>query len=281
MSGLPRLSEKDYLLFEEAISSSAQGRAFLRQRDKRSRVVALEEIRRLTRRLTLVRPSLQSTPPQSGEHIRILRQELQEMSGYIQQTRQEIAALRPIDAGNNRILSATSELDAIVSATERATSDILNGAERIQVAIGQILKTEETKQALLEIEGQTIEIMMACSFQDITGQRTTKVVNTLRYIEKRINSMIEIWGVEGMADVLPLANEDTRPDAHLLNGPSLGGGVSQGDVDAFFDAVSPTPLPASPEPVAPPAAAAAPIANPTSAPASTEVDQDAIDKLFA
>ena len=36
----------------------------------------------------------------------------------------------------------------------------------------------------------------ACSFQDITGQRTEKVVNVLRFIEQRINAMIEIWGVE-------------------------------------------------------------------------------------
>ena len=39
-----------------------------------------------------------------------------------------------------------------------------------------------------------MEIFTACSFQDLTGQRTTKVINVLRYIEQRIGSMIAIWG---------------------------------------------------------------------------------------
>ena len=81
---------------------------------------------------------------------------------------------------------------------------------------------------------------MACSFQDITGQRTTKVVNTLRYIEQRVNSMIAIWDLTETtkAKIEPL---DKRPDAHLLNGPSSNG-VSQDDVDAMFGDKAAAPL---------------------------------------
>ena len=43
-----------------------------------------------------------------------------------------------------------------------------------------------------------MEIFTACSFQDLTGQRTTKVINVLRYIEQRIGSMIAIWGEDKM-----------------------------------------------------------------------------------
>jgi len=32
------------------------------------------------------------------------------------------------------------------------------------------------------------------AFQDLTAQRTNKVVDVLRYLESRINTMIEIWG---------------------------------------------------------------------------------------
>ena len=157
------------------------------------------------------------------------------MSCYIQQTRQEIAALRPAEAGSNRIMAATGELDAIVSATERATSDILNCAERIQAAAARLPKNDEIRATVGEIESQAIEIMTACSFQDITGQRTTKVVNVLRYIEQRVNSMVQIWSGDAVDTPAALEQADTRPDAHLLNGPAAdGAGVSQDDIDALF-----------------------------------------------
>ena len=50
-----------------------------------------------------------------------------------------------------------------------------------------------------KIDQRATDIYTACSFQDITGQRTDKVVQALRFIEQRINAMIEIWGVDDIA----------------------------------------------------------------------------------
>src|SRR6266481_2588682 len=199
MTTLLDLTDEDYFLIEDAIAANARGRAFLRMRDQRSRVVATDDIKRLVRSLATSVKKTASPENEGGAHLRILRQELHDMSVCIQQTRSEVAALRPDETGNNRIMAATGELDAIVTATERATSEILT----------------------------------ACSFQDITGQRTTKVVNTLHYLEKRVNSMIEIWGLDALNAIGADERSDSRPDAHLLNGPSLQG-VSQDDVDALL-----------------------------------------------
>ena len=203
MSKLLSLSEEDYLLLEDAMNANPRGRAFLRMRDQRGHVIAAEEVKRMMRslagslkRTVTTAPAVE--PEGSSTHIRILRQELQEMSVYIQQTRNEIAALRPDDTGNNRIMAATGELDAIVTATERATSEILNGVERIQQLVSRLPRSEETKTVFSDLDAQVTEILTACSFQDITGQRTTKVVNTLRYLEQRVNSMLEIWGVNSL-----------------------------------------------------------------------------------
>jgi chemotaxis regulatin CheY-phosphate phosphatase CheZ len=225
------LSEQEYVAIEDEIASSPRGRAFLRAYRERSSVIAAEQVRRLLRELMILREDDRDVD--AAAHMQILRHELLEMSGFIQRTREEIAALHPEDEKSSRILLATGELDAIVSATERATSDILGCAERIQAAAERLPKTPEAAEAAGEIGAQAMEIMMACSFQDITGQRTTKVVNTLRYIEQRVNSMIAIWDVTNgrSAPVEPL---DKRPDAHLLNGPTTNG-VSQADVDAMFD----------------------------------------------
>jgi chemotaxis regulatin CheY-phosphate phosphatase CheZ len=273
MSNLPELTDEDYFLIEDAIATNARGRAFLRMRDQRSRVIATDEVKRMMRSLaTNVKKA--AVPEKDGSaHIRILRQELQEMSVYIQQTRSEVAALRPDDSGNNRIMAATGELDAIVTATERATSDILNSAENILTLVARLPRTPDTATLCGEIEAQATEILTTCSFQDITGQRTTKVVNTLHYLEKRVNSMIEIWGTDGMPIVQAQEMGDTRPDAHLLNGPSLNG-VSQDDVDALLANLNSTAPQAAPPPPEPVAAAAPPapkakVATAPVAPAST------------
>jgi chemotaxis regulatin CheY-phosphate phosphatase CheZ len=265
MKNVLTLSDEDYLLIEDAVGANARGRAFLRMRDQRSRVLAADDVKRAMRSLAGNLKKAAAPEKEASSHIRILRQELQEMSVYIQQTRSEIAALRPDDSGNNRIMAATGELDAIVTATERATSDILNSAENILALIGRLPRSAETTPICQELEAQATEILTACSFQDITGQRTTKVVNTLHYLEKRVNSMIEVWGTDGMTAPQAEDRVDSRPDAHLLNGPSLNG-VSQDDVDALLANLNSTASPAAgpppePAPPSPPAATTRPAAS--------------------
>jgi chemotaxis regulatin CheY-phosphate phosphatase CheZ len=277
MTSLLCLSDDEYLVIEDALGANPRGRAFLRMRDQQSRAIAADEVKRVVRSLSNGMKRASPPPERQGTtHIRILRQELQEMSASIQQTRSEIAALRPDDTGNNRIMAATGELDAIVSATERATSEILNCAEQIQTLVAQLPRTEETGAVRAGIEGQVIEILTACSFQDITGQRTTKVVNVLHYLEKRVNSMIEIWGIDDLKPP-PDDNIDRRPDAHLMNGPSSNG-VSQDDVDSLLAGVISTvpaktaadqPVTAPSATVAAPAAAKA-TASPAPAPAQAK-----------
>src|SRR5207248_11438500 len=65
---------------------------------------------------------------------------------------------------------------------------------------------------------------------------------------------IEIWGTDGLSAIPTQEMGDTRPDAHLLNGPSLNG-VSQDDVDALLANLNSA---APPQAAAPPPAAAAP-----------------------
>ncbi|WP_114862147.1 protein phosphatase CheZ, partial [Azospirillum brasilense] len=265
MSDVPlmELTEHDYLQMEEALSQTARGRAFLRMRDRRSRVVAVDEFHRLTSALEQQINRLRGVDPGVlprlapagglgsglGDNLQ-LQQELMSITQVVRETRSDIAALRPADTGSNRIEAATGELDEIVAATERATTDILNATEKIQEITQGIPRTDPDIAEMVDaIDAWSIEIMTACAFQDITGQRTTKVVNTLRYIEQRVNTMIEIWGVDRIATASETESMgegtshrklgDTRPDAHLLNGPQLGGPeVSQDDIDALFDTLA-------------------------------------------
>lgn len=205
----------------------------------------------------------QSEAVEAGKHVGVLRRELMEMAASIEQARREVAALRPADGGGDKILSATNELDAIVISTERASFEILNAAERLMDLAGKLRAAGADPGLCGEIDDEVNNIFTACSFQDLTGQRTSKVVNALRYIEQRVIAMINIWGEDGLAGMaVPEENTDKRPDAHLLNGPQLDGlGVSQADVDSMFDspaaasAPPPSPPPPPPPPPEPPASA--------------------------
>lgn len=229
--------QREYDAILAAVMETPRGRWFIEEFTQRNRTADTDKLLSAIEAIGNVAQA--ATAP--AQTVDVLRLELQEMSASIQQTRSEIAAIKPTDGGNNRIMSATGELDAIVTATERATSEILAAAERTQ-EIAEKLKEQGANEDLCdELEAHATAIFMACSFQDITGQRTTKVVQVLHYLEHRVNSMISIWGVEPGDEERAMSTahldpKDTRPDAHLLNGPQADDKApSQEDIDAMMN----------------------------------------------
>lgn len=179
----------------------------------------------------MVRAMLDSMTGDINANDLKLYREIESLADYIHAAKAEIAALRPGEIKNEFIASATDELDAIVGSTEAATNEIMDSAEHLESLTP--LMDVEVAARLTEI---TTRIFEACTFQDITGQRITKVVKTLQYIEARINAMIDIWGPDNIAEIVPKAAADHRDDdARLLNGPALENqGISQDDIDKLF-----------------------------------------------
>lgn len=177
-------------------------------------------------------------PPETFPEINVLKGQLHEMRESIEKTKREIAAVRQPGAGDDRLTNAAMELDAIVQATETATHEILNATEEIEERVQKLRDRVGDVGALDilgEISGLTIKILEACNFQDISGQRTGKVVKIINYLEERITTMIDIWGAEEFTDV-EVAEEEKDEDAKLLEGPQLKDqGVSQAEIDAMFD----------------------------------------------
>jgi hypothetical protein len=118
------MSDAQFAAVEEAMALTELGRTFLDEFARRNSVIRAHEVMDVLADLKKVYQE-----DTSSSHVEILRRELEEMSASIMQTRNEIAAIKPEEAGNNRIMAATGELDVIVSATERATSEILTSAE--------------------------------------------------------------------------------------------------------------------------------------------------------
>ena len=168
----------------------------------------------------------------------ILRTELSGLFQYMQRVRQEIAAIsRPSDE-EFQFGSMGEQLDAIVKATEKATNTIMEATENTLNAV-EILRTVVTNPMhapqIDKVTKNCNDILEACSFQDITGQRVNKVVKSITYVEERVNALVEVWGKEEL-DKVEVQIIEKSEDEKLLAGPQLEGkGLSQIEIDALFD----------------------------------------------
>jgi chemotaxis protein CheZ len=160
-----------------------------------------------------------------------LLSEVEELGRMIASAKAEIAALRVDDITGSHIPSATDELDAIVAHTASATDAILQVCETLDEVGGRL-----GGEAEAQLQDATTRIYEACSFQDITGQRITKVVATLKTIDDKIAHLIRAFGPR---DTAPLPERPPADQVGLLNGPQLpAAAMDQSDIDrllASFD----------------------------------------------
>ena len=154
--------------------------------------------------------------------------EFKYLAEFIQKSRDEISGLQANDIKDTRLPGASVELDAVVRDTERATETIMTEAEKL-------MSVEPTDLAAYkaDVDAAMTRIFEACSFQDLTGQRVTKVISTLRHIEERVTRFA---GALGVTDTKQAETaEEVRARELLLNGPAMNGpSTSQDDIDALF-----------------------------------------------
>lgn len=228
MTSPPILSQEDYEAIESAVVETARGRWFLAEYARRNRQADTTMLLTALDRIEAVVRGERSAP--SIDNVRF---DLVDMAKAIARTKAEIASIKPDTEQHGKFGEATEELDSIVQATETATSDILAAAEQIQ-EIAWTLREQGVDSAVCDlVDSKATNVYTACSFQDLTGQRTRKVINVLRYLEGRINAMIGIWGLDGAMAAESAEHERTQTgEKALLNGPALPGqGLDQADVD--------------------------------------------------
>lgn len=155
--------------------------------------------------------------------------EVESLARYIGEARAEIAAIRPEEIRDEHLRNASDELDAIVESTEHATNAILEAAE----AIESIAATAPPPMNDAMTAAVT-KIYEACNFQDVTGQRVTKVVKALKHIEVKVEGLLMTFGVGARPAAKPAAGAQDA-DAQLLHGPQLpANATSQDDIDRML-----------------------------------------------
>lgn len=197
-----------------------------------------------------------STALLEGEFYRRVNVDLQE---GLKQIYQEVKSAR----GGNKIVCIDSEfdpqelfsetsdqLDAVLRTTEKAAVEIIDIVEKLQdlqATVSKIVKdfesggvTKVNRRKLTEIN-QTLgmdlqNIMVSLSFQDLTGQRIEKIINSIRQIEKIVREVMLSTGLmiqqreqEPEKDIESLSVDAKNEASSKLEGPSEGS--NQGDVD--------------------------------------------------
>lgn len=174
-----------------------------------------------------------------------LRGEVMGLFQYIRRFREEIAHMVQPESGSEKTQfeNISEQLDAIIGATEKATHKILEGMEQIDTVTEKLRASQNHEEVMVlcdELENASMTTMEACTFQDITGQRVTKIVRSMQFVEERVDAMLDIWGrneVQEIANSRMELESEPSGDEALLNGPALDGEqqISQADIDALFD----------------------------------------------
>ena len=185
----------------------------------------------------------------NAEHITAgdldkLKRETDSIYRAISRTKEELASLHFgafSEAGQGR---ASRELDAVVDSTERATQQILEAAEAIDEAANTLsasLRQKQDQALAGDVRDHVVRIFEACNFQDLSGQRIAKVLTTLKFVEDRVNRMLEIWGghddLKAYTAAAALAATPPDDDRKLIAGPKLegdAGHLCQQDIDSMF-----------------------------------------------
>lgn len=171
------------------------------------------------------------------QQIDALRAEIGKLFDYLQKVKLEIASIKHPRSQIDQFGKVADQLATIVAATEDATNTIMEASEAISSVVAEMDEMVRYPEAIAHHEQVTEavnRIFEACSFQDITGQRISKIIKTMNLIEGTINSLIVIVGSnEVVLPIIQAADEPLKHDNGVgLYGPSAG--VSQEDIDKLF-----------------------------------------------
>lgn len=206
----------------------------------------MEQLRALTQEISELRNHVDGAaiaPEWEGDEdsLRVVKIEIARMVREIGRAKNELAALKHPLSNEDAVEAANIQLETIVATTEQATNTIMEATDEIEDLIGRgkamAIGDTEIQNLFDDMSAKVIAIIEACSFQDLTGQRITKVIGTLRFIEERVVAMIDIWGIQAFQDLAAAHPDggDGVEDGEKLSGPALEGeGLSQDDIDALF-----------------------------------------------
>ncbi len=195
----------------------------------------IEEGASLNEVLHLAHSTVETLKTFLGHLDKTIGDDFHQIMEKIDQTREDMSQLNIKSSENCPIASAENELQMVVKATEEATNRIMESAETIMTA-----DPSEPGSYHLVVEQNILEIFEACTFQDITGQRINRVVDTLEFVDYRIHKIASLLGLENEFgkrdfDEKTLEDKHKRKEDLMLHGPQdQQEAISQNAIDDLF-----------------------------------------------
>ncbi len=167
------------------------------------------------------------------QDLEALSREIESVARYVASLKREIGALRPNEIYRERLPKAHGDLASIKETTASSVNTIINAAESILAS-----KESSLEGYRANVEHKVIEIVEACSFQDITGQRVARVDELVGQMERRLQrfalavNAADSCGVYDREAIM----RDARRDILIVEGPQdAAEAVDQNAIDKLFD----------------------------------------------
>lgn len=183
----------------------------------------------------LVQAILGALQPNARSRETAVSLDARDLDRVIARANEELANPRGGGAPAFEFGFAAGQLDATLTHTATATDQILDVCEMLDQLAHDLgaLRGRRTRQASAQLRDATRRIYEACGFQDITGQRITKVVHAINGIETGIARIVSALGPTETGS----GRSRTRLDAgsRLLDGPQAAtSAMAQVEIDRLM-----------------------------------------------
>jgi chemotaxis regulatin CheY-phosphate phosphatase CheZ len=151
----------------------------------------------------------------------------QDIIGQFGEVMGVLSAVTHTGDGKSQV-NAGYELEAVIADTENAAINIMDAADRITNRLRDQtgMDTEDARRKVFDdIKSEVQNILMACTFQDLTSQRIRKALDNINTIQDRLGTTLEKLGIKPDNDAgAAMIEEANKTRVH-----------SQSDIDAMFN----------------------------------------------
>lgn len=159
-----------------------------------------------------------------------LQREIDLIGQYVGALRSAINGLRAPELVGQKLPTVRDDLGAILSSTRQAAEAVLGTAEDVLAC------SADGTDYRSFVDARMIGLIEACSFQDLTGQRMTRVIDALLALEHRLHDFVATArardGAAGLADLETRQAQRCRD--RLTHGPGAPDAMEQAAIDALL-----------------------------------------------
>lgn len=168
----------------------------------------------------------------SRQDLEALHREVESVARYVSTLKREIAALRPNEIYRDRLPEAHGDLNSIKEATATSVNAIMSAGEAILTS-----KESSLDSYRADVEAKVMQIFEACSFQDLTGQRVSRVDELVGQMERRLQRFALAVKASDSASVFDrdAINREARREVLIVEGPQNEAATDQSAIDKMFD----------------------------------------------